>query len=147
MVAAAFFCGAAGGGLWLFGAPPVAWRFGIRPTRVAGRDTAAVNAPAAVAFSARCEAILARFGQVRWPSQTQREFAAQAAHTLVAACGDHRLFEWAGQIIQAFYTIRFGPGQLEDNQAALVETALAEFEQAACAPRPRPSPPDLDTDA
>ena len=147
LVAAAFFCGAAAVGLWLFGAPPVAWRFGIRPTRVAGRDTAAVNAPAAVAFYARWEAILARCGQVRLPSQTQREFAAQAAHTLVAACGDHRLFEWAGQIIQAFYTIRFGPGQLEDNQAALVETALAEFEQAACAPRPRPSPPDLDTDA
>jgi transglutaminase-like putative cysteine protease len=121
--------GAVALGVWLFREP---WRRGARQRRARGPRREARGPGTAVAFYARWEALLARCGHVRGPSQTQREFAAQAAQRLAATSGDHRMCEWAGQIIQAFYEVRFGAGKLDEDRAAVVETALQGFQQAAC---------------
>jgi len=120
---------------WLFREPWRAWRQGVRRTRANARSPAASDGRATVAFYARWEALLARCGYVRATAQTQREFSAEAAQRIAAAAGDQRIFEWARQIIQAFYTVRFGPGTLGEEQAALVEAALQGVQQAAKAER------------
>jgi hypothetical protein len=135
LLAAAFIGAALAVGAWLFYEPWRAWRQGVRRTRADARIPAGSNGRTSVAFYARWEALLARRGYVRAAAQTQREFSAEAAQQIAADGGDQRILEWARQIIQAFYTVRFGPGTLGDEQAAVVEAALHEVQQAGNAKR------------
>jgi hypothetical protein len=130
LLAAAFCSAALAVGVWLFREPWGVWWQGLRRTRTDVRDSATLDGRASVAFYARWEALLARCGHVRAASQTQREFSAEVAQCIAAARGDPRVVEWSRQIIHAFYTVRFGPGTLGDEQAALVETALQGIQQA-----------------
>lgn len=83
-----------------------------------------------VAFYLRFESLLARCGRQRPPSQTPREFAEQAAQCLASAGADLRILQWAREIVQAFYQVRFGGGALPDDQTESVETNLRQLQQA-----------------
>ena len=66
-----------------------------------------------VEFYRRFEALLARRGLVRPPSQTQREFAARAGRELAQRTGDERLAVLPVQVAEAFYRVRFGGATLD----------------------------------
>ena len=84
-----------------------------------------------MAFYCRLETLLARCGHVRTASQTPQEFVQQAADSMAAACGDAAVADWVGQIVRAFYEVRFGPGALAAEQTAKVELSLKRLAQAA----------------
>ena len=134
---AVVFGGVLVAGVWLLCVQWRAWRAGTRGTRRGGPAAAASNGRTSVAFYSRFETLLARCGHVRTASQTPREFATAAAQRIGTACGDSRISEWARQIIQAFYEVRFGAGTLADDQAAAVEAALQRLQQAARGQRPK----------
>lgn len=83
-----------------------------------------------VAFYRRLEAILARRGLVRGASQTQREFAARAGQALPQSVHSLRLAKLPGEIVEAFYRVRFGGQPLDKQGAEAVEQALAQLDGA-----------------
>jgi len=85
---------------------------------------------AEVEFYRRLETILARWGLVRAPSQTQREFAADAGVRLAAETGRPTLAPLPTVVADAFYHIRFGRRPLDNLQAREVEHAVAELAAA-----------------
>jgi protein-glutamine gamma-glutamyltransferase len=129
MTGAAIFCGILVVGAWLL---RVGWgtpRQGTGRIPRGGTRTEG-SGRSAVAFYTRFESLLARFGQRRSASQTPREFAEQAAKHIASAWGDAQMTQWAREIVQAFYEVRFGGGILADDQAAAVEAALQRLQQA-----------------
>lgn len=110
--------------VWLFREPWLEWRRRTRHARRSDDPAAVPDGRASVAFYARWETLLARGGQVRAACQTPREFSAAAAQRLAAAWDEPQITEWARQIVQAFYAVRFGSGTLDAEQAAGVESAL-----------------------
>jgi hypothetical protein len=101
-----------------------------RRRRRNGRRSAAGNGRAAVAFYQRLEDVLARFGQMRHSSQTQREFARSAAARIARASGQHAVSAWALEVVDAFYQVRFGAGQLDHQQTRAIEERLGKIQQA-----------------
>ncbi len=85
-----------------------------------------------VEFYERLEQLLARLGIQRSPAQTQREFAASAALRL-AAIGPHAqpLARLPGEIVEAYYRVRFGASTLDSQQTEAIEHALSRLAQAA----------------
>lgn len=116
--------------VWLFREPWLEWRRRGQGTQTGARPTEMVNGRASVAFYSTWETLLARCGHVRAASQTPREFSAEAAERIATAWGEPQITEWARQIIQAFYAVRFGPGTLNDEQTTGVETALQGVQRA-----------------
>ncbi|MCU0871021.1 MAG: transglutaminase domain-containing protein, partial [Pirellulaceae bacterium] len=136
MTGAAIFCGVLVVGAWLLG---VGWRTPRQGSGRVPRGGTGIEASgrSAVAFYTRFESLLARCGQRRSASQTPREFADQAAKHIAFACGEIQITQWAREIVQAFYEVRFGGGTLADAQAAAVENALQRLQQAAGRESPR----------
>jgi hypothetical protein len=129
MMGVAIFCGVLVVGAWLL------WVGWGPPRQGAGRvfrggTRTEGSGRSAVAFYTRFESLLARFGQRRSTSQTPREFAEQAAQHIAFACGETQMTQWAREIVQAFYEVRFGGGILADDRAAAVEAALQSLQQA-----------------
>lgn len=100
------------------------WRSARRSDRAARRTRTKVD------FYRRLEAVLARFGVTRSASQTQREFARQAA-VRIASTGHGQLADLPGEVVEAFYRVRFGGTPLDVPQAEEVEQALRQLKQAA----------------
>jgi hypothetical protein len=101
-----------------------------RRLRRAGRaDRSARYARTMVQFYRRLEALLARLGLTRLPSQTQREFAREAGARIAASTGQRDLGELPPQIVEAFYRVRFGGMSLDRPQAEAVELALKRLKQ------------------
>lgn len=102
--------------------------------RLAGRTArGARSVGARVEFYRRLEVALARFGLVRSPSQTQREFAREAGRKIAESTGQSHLAGLPGQVVEAFYRVRFGSTPLDSPQADAVEQALRQLKQAAAA--------------
>ena len=130
MIGAAIFCGILVVGAWLLW---VGWgtpRQGTGRVPRGGTGTEG-SGRSAVAFYTRFESLLARFGQRRSASQTPREFADQAAKHIASACGEIQITQWAREIVQAFYEVRFGGGTLASDRIEAVETALQRLQRAA----------------
>ncbi len=85
---------------------------------------------ARIAFYRRLEAVLARRGLTRLPSQTQREFALNAGSKLAAATGRPDIADLPAHVVEAFYQVRFGQHVLDQHQSLAVEQAIAELERA-----------------
>ncbi|NLX98678.1 MAG: DUF3488 domain-containing transglutaminase family protein [Rhodopirellula sp.] len=85
---------------------------------------ATARATTRVEFYRRLEAILARRGLVRAPSQTQREFAHRARLHLAQSTGDMQLAQLPVDVAEAFYRVRFGRLSLDKSHAEGVEQAL-----------------------
>jgi hypothetical protein len=131
IIGAAVFGGILVAGVWLLW---VCWgtsRWTAFRVSRGGIRTAASSGRSAVAFYTRFESVLARCGHRRPASQTPREFGEQAAGRIASAGGDIRISQWASEIVQAFYEVRFGGGTLAGDRAAAVETALKRLQQAA----------------
>jgi len=100
--------------------------------RLAGRTArGARSVRARVEFYRRLEGVLARFGLVRSPSQTQREFAREAGRKIAESTGESHLARLPGQVVEDFYRVRFGSTPLDSPQADAVEQALRQLRQAA----------------
>ena len=100
--------------------------------RLAGRTArGARSVRARVEFYRRLEGVLARFGLVRFPSQTQREFAREAGRKIAESTGESHLARLPGQVVEDFYRVRFGSTPLDSPQADAVEQALRQLRQAA----------------
>jgi protein-glutamine gamma-glutamyltransferase len=82
-----------------------------------------------VEFYRRLETLLARRGLVRADGQTQREFAIASGLKLAAEAADPRLAGLPCQVVDAFYTVRFGRIPLDKSQAETVEQALADISE------------------
>ena len=104
------------------------WRFARRSDPATRRTRTKVD------FYRRLEAVLARFGVTRSASQTQREFARQAA-VKIASTPHRQLAELPGQVVEAFYRVRFGGTPLDVPQAEAVEQALKQLKQAVASRR------------
>ncbi len=101
-----------------------------RRLRRAGQtDRSTRNARTMVEFYRRLEALLARLGLTRLPSQTQREFARQAAVKIAALTGEQDLAGLPAQVVEAFYRVRFGGIPLDKPRAEAVEQALKQLKQ------------------
>lgn len=80
-----------------------------------------------VEFYRRFERLLARWGLVRQPAQTQREFAAEAGRCLAERTGCLQLAAAPAVVADAFYRVRFGLSPLDNLEAQKVEQALDEL--------------------
>ena len=112
----------------LLGMAWIAWRLvrrlaGRRPGNRRRRRRASVE----VEFYRRFERLLARWGLVRDPAQTQREFAAEAGRRLAERTGRPQLIAAPAVVVEAFYRVRFGCSPLDNLQAQKVEQALDEL--------------------
>jgi len=90
-------------------------------------DAAAEKDRPGVEFYHRLEMLLAQHGLVRWAGQTQREFAQDAGSRIAAAAGRARLASLPGQVVEAYYRVRFGGRPLDSTQAEAVEQALGQI--------------------
>jgi len=113
------------------------WRFSpMRATRrLAGwlrmrRYATEMRRVQRVEFYARFESLLARHGMRRAPQQTQRELANQASCRLAELSGSSHAAALPGQIVDAFYQVRFGRLPLDPQQTAALEHALENLEKA-----------------
>jgi len=101
-----------------------------RRLRRAGQaDRGVRNARTMVDFYRRLEVLLARFGVTRLPAQTQREFAREAGAKVAASTGEQQLAGLPGEVVEAFYRVRFGGMALDKPQAEAVELALKQLKQ------------------
>lgn len=92
-----------------------------------------------VAFYRRFEAILARRGLRRAPSQTPRVFARRAAHYLATSPDQAPVADLPELIVEAFYRLRFGHWEPTAQQYADIESQLNRLEHAvATVPRATP---------
>jgi hypothetical protein len=78
-------------------------------------------------FYRRLETLLARQQLVRGATQTQREFAHQAAEHLASQSQTRLLASLPGRITDAYYQVRFGRLPLDNHEALAVEHALEEL--------------------
>lgn len=118
-------------GVWLSRLRFRARRGGTPGARGGRRGSNSAIARPAVAFYRRLETLLARCGHVRPASQTPQEFVQKAGACIAAACGEAQVVDWASQVVQAFYEVRFGAGTLAADRTAAVEAALQRLGRAA----------------
>ena len=84
----------------------------------------------APAFYRRLVALLARLPVRRAPGQTARELAADAAEQLNHGGPQAAVAELPGEIVEAYYRVRFGLAALDSHEQAAIEHALAELSPA-----------------
>jgi len=89
------------------------------------------GARSSIEFYRRFEQIGARLGLQRRAGQTPREFAHAAGTRLAAVSGRRELYTWAVQVVEAFYSVRFGRHVLDASAAQTVEQALEELKSGA----------------
>jgi hypothetical protein len=77
-----------------------------------------------VEFYRRLEQLLARIGCERRPSQTQREFAVEAGHSLADASPAANAVDIPARIVDYFYRVRFGQQPLAPVEQREVEDFL-----------------------
>jgi hypothetical protein len=113
-------------GWWLARCLACLWRrlSGNGRPRLAGRRSS-------IEFYHRFEQIVARFGLQRRAGQTPREFAHFAGARLAAASGRHELHTRAMQLVEAFYSVRFGRRVLDASAVQTVQQALEELAAVA----------------
>ena len=80
-------------------------------------------------FYRRFETLLARKGLVRPAGQTPRELALRAAERIAAATGRQDCAALPGQLVDAYYRVRFGGLPLDNPQREAVEHGLAQLER------------------
>lgn len=104
------------------------WRFvSRRMRRGTGNRRRRRGGGVEVEFYRRFERLLAHWGLVREPAQTQREFAANAGCRLAAMTGQPQLATVPTVVADAFYRVRFGRSPLDNLQVQAVEHALNEL--------------------
>jgi hypothetical protein len=84
----------------------------------------------APAFYHRFERLMARLAVVREPTQTPREMAVLASERLSSIAGESRIAEVPGEIVRAYYRLRFGKGRLDKVESEAIEQALTKIEIA-----------------
>jgi hypothetical protein len=99
-----------------------------------------------VEFYERFESLLGQLGITRGSSQTQREFAVQAAERLVSTSGEAAVARVPETVADAFYRVRFGNVSLPAGEAQAVDDALGKLERAIAAWRPDARPPQQSRD-
>jgi hypothetical protein len=101
----------------------------LRAARTGGRTGR--NGRQEVLFYRRLEALLGRHGLARAASQTHREFARESGIKLSESTGEIQIAALPLEVVSAFYQVRFGESDLNDNQMTAVRQALRRIEQAA----------------
>ena len=92
-----------------------------------------------VEFYEEFEAILARHGQTRRATQTQREFAMNAGRRIAEQTGDDKVAQLALEIVDTFYCVRFGRVAFDGNRARAIDEALSQIKRAGSRQRHSPS--------
>jgi hypothetical protein len=92
---------------------------------------------AQVEFYEAFETLLARQGQTRRAAQTQREFAMDAGRRMAERTGEARVAEWALDLADTFYGVRFGRVVLDGKRVRAVDDTLTKIRQASRRGRPR----------
>ena len=85
---------------------------------------------ASIKFYRRLEAVMKRHGLNRLPSQTHREFAAEARRRMAQSAEVGHLAKLPGEITDAFYHVRFGGAALDSQRVQAVEHALGRLEES-----------------
>jgi protein-glutamine gamma-glutamyltransferase len=85
---------------------------------------------ARIKFYRRLEVVMKRHGLNRLPSQTHREFAAEARRRMAQSAEVGHLASLPGEITEAFYDVRFGGAALDNQRAQAVEQALGRLEKS-----------------
>jgi hypothetical protein len=111
---------------WPWGRRAAAWLAAKRWSR--GRSS---GTP--VEFYARLETLLAEFGLVRRPGQTQHEFALSAGGRLADFPAGQQVAALPRKIVESFYRVRFGRLPLDSGEAEAIEHALASLQSALSA--------------
>ncbi len=88
-------------------------------------------------FYRRLERQLARLGVVRRAGQTPRELAAMARPRLMALEGGPLCANVPGEIVSAYYRVRYGGHRLDNQEALAIEQALAALDAAVRQKRTR----------
>jgi hypothetical protein len=122
-------------------------RFRWQPARRRGRlrrllssgDSGQVD-PTDIEFYEEFETILARFGQSRRATQTQREFAVDAGRQIAESTGTPEVARLAVEIADTFYSVRFGRLTLDTSRVRTIEEALSQIRGAGNRQRRKPSP-------
>ncbi len=83
-----------------------------------------------VEFYRQLESVLARLGLHREVTQTQRQFAREAARSLAASPHHAHVSGIPGQIVEAFYRVRFGHRLPDPQQEVEIRRQLQTLEQA-----------------
>ncbi len=104
-------------------------RWTSRLVRQADVNWAPGDAPQVVEFYRRFEKLLGRLGIARQRSQTQREFAVQAARRLANDSHAPSIDNLTDQIIDAFYRVRFGRVTLAEHETKAIDTSLSRLEE------------------
>ena len=86
-----------------------------------------------IEFYRRLEMVLARHGMKRAATQTQREFALEAAGQLTESPSCRHAASMPRRVVEAFYRVRFGGHALDKHEAEAVEHALTRLEEALSA--------------
>ena len=86
-----------------------------------------------IEFYRRLETVLARHGMKRAATQTQREFALEAAGQLTESPSCRHTASMPRRVVEAFYRVRFGGHALDKHEAEAVEHALTSLEEALSA--------------
>jgi protein-glutamine gamma-glutamyltransferase len=97
----------------------------LRPGSIAGSAGEQIE----VDFHRRLGDLLARHGLRRRPGETQREFAQFAGSRLAQRLGKPALAPLPGEIVDAFYQVRFGRLPLDNPGRQAVEQALARLDE------------------
>jgi hypothetical protein len=108
---------------------PLRWSNGRR--RAAGAESTAGMDRVGLAVYERLEELLTRYGHTRPHGQTQREFVRCAGERIALASGERSVADWALEVVQAYYQVRFGRGRLDRRQTQILEDRLARIRQAA----------------
>jgi hypothetical protein len=117
------------GALALAQAARMAWR--VASNRWRGRRGArGLSGSQAPEFYVRLERVLGRLHLRRRAGQTPRELAADAGQRLGASLGMPARKELPGEIVAAYYRVRFGGDRLDKNEMATIEQDLAELGRA-----------------
>jgi hypothetical protein len=109
--------------------------YGLRAAgRAIGRwrrpRSATSASPGAPDFYRRLERLLAKLPLARRRGETPRELAAAAQAKLAAVEGAALTASVPGELVSAYYRVRFGGGRLDKNETEAIEQALASLAPA-----------------
>jgi transglutaminase-like putative cysteine protease len=105
------------------------WRWLTR-WRTGGAADSRAKSVGAPPFYRRLESLLARAALRRAAGQTARELASAAASRLQQSGAVEATTQLPGEIVAAYYRVRFGGAALDKNELAAIEQALVELTPA-----------------
>jgi hypothetical protein len=105
------------------------WRWLTR-WRTGGAADSRAKSVGAPPFYRRLESLLARAALRRAAGQTARELASAAASRLRQSGAVEATTQLPGEIVAAYYLVRFGGAALDKNELAAIEQALVELTPA-----------------